>query len=79
MKASDPRRERPDYCPDEVDDRFDVPCPACGATINGDDPVRGVCQARFNGRRPRPYIEVVLIDRQAASLAKEREAANEGK
>jgi hypothetical protein len=36
---------RPNYCPC-VNGQPD-PCPACGATISGNDPVRGFCQARF--------------------------------
>ena len=52
---------RPDYCPDlaENDD-----CPACGATVEGNDPVNGVCQARFSGPEPKPLVELILIDRR---------------
>lgn len=48
---------RPEYCPCE-DDAPD-PCPACGATVKGDDKVRGICQA-LRGPRLRPLVEVIL-------------------
>jgi hypothetical protein len=65
---------RPDYCPDlDADDlAFPIgphrPCPACGATIEGKDPVRGVCQARFNGPKPRPLARLVLIDKRTGDI-----------
>lgn len=54
---------RPDYCPDDMSEETDDPCPACGATVSGKDPVRGVCQARHNGPRPRPLVELILVRR----------------
>ena len=65
---------RPNYCPDlDADDLvFPIgphrPCPACGATIEGKDPVRGACQARFNGPRPRPLVQLVLIDKRTGEI-----------
>lgn len=65
---------RPEYCPDlDADDLvFPIgphrPCPACGATIEGKDPVRGVCQARNNGPRPQPLVELVLIDKRSGEI-----------
>lgn len=52
---------RPDYCPCEND--APDPCPECGATIRGDDPVHGVCQALHNGPRPHPLVELILTDK----------------
>lgn len=53
--------KRPLYCPCE--DETPDPCPACGATIKGDDPVNGVCQA-LRGAPPTDYgLRLVLIDR----------------
>ncbi len=55
---------RPDYCPDDLEDEsLNLPCPACGAMPDGSDPTRGVCQARFNGPRPRPLVELILVDK----------------
>jgi hypothetical protein len=51
---------RPDYC---LAIEEDTPC-ACGATKEGKDPVRGVCQARHPYPKPTPYIEVILIDKE---------------
>ena len=65
---------RPNYCPDlDADDLvFTIgphrPYPACGATIEGKDPVRGACQARFNGPRPRPLVQLVLIDKRTGEI-----------
>lgn len=52
---------RPKYCPcrEEMPD----PCPACGATVDGKDPVRGVCQATHGYQRARE-VELVLVDKQ---------------
>ena len=55
------RPQRPRYCPcyEETPD----PCPACGATVSGNDPVRGVCQATHN-RPPSDYsLSLILTDR----------------
>jgi hypothetical protein len=56
---------RPEYCPcqHETPD----PCPACGATVAGNDKVRGVCQAR-NGYRREPDVFLVLTDRDTGEL-----------
>ena len=45
---------RPEYCqiPDEGEPGWEGPCPACGATVEGKDPVNGVCQARRMGPDP---------------------------
>ena len=63
------REVRPDYCAiPEGQPGSDGPCPACGATISGDDPVRGVCQARHNGPPPRPLLELVLLDKRTGEV-----------
>lgn len=56
---------RPRYCPcrDESED----PCPACGATVSGNDPVRGVCQAT-HGFEPEPLVSLVLIDKHTGEI-----------
>lgn len=56
-----PMKARPDYCPCEND--APDPCPACGATIEGNDEVRGICQAR-HGYKPKPYLSVGLVDKE---------------
>jgi len=48
--------------PDEGEPGCEGPCPGCGATIEGNDPVRGVCQARHNRPAPRSLLDLVLID-----------------
>jgi hypothetical protein len=58
-------KQRPQYCPCK-DDTPD-PCPACGATIEGNDPVRGVCQARY-GYKPEPLVHLVLIDKETGEI-----------
>lgn len=50
---------RPAYC-EAIDE--DTPC-ICGATKEGADPVRGVCQARRSGPKPQPLVHIVLIDK----------------
>ena len=60
------RRVRPIYCPcrEESPD----PCPACGATVAGNDPVRGICQAT-HGYSPIDYgIRLILIDRNSGCV-----------
>lgn len=54
---------RPEWCSDDLDDTKDDPCPLCGATPSGKDPVRGVCQAWHNRPRPRPLVELILVRR----------------
>ena len=53
------------YCDAKEDED---PCPCCGATLSGNDPVRGVCQARYNRPRPTPLLEIVLIDRRTGKV-----------
>jgi hypothetical protein len=55
-------RYRPEYCeaPDEV---TGLPC-RCGATVEGNDAVRGICQARRSGPRPEPLVRLILVDRE---------------
>jgi hypothetical protein len=55
---------RPDFCPCEAETPDQ--CPACGATVSGNDPVRGVCQAR--AWRLRPSVQLVLIDKQTGEI-----------
>lgn len=60
------RSVRPRYCPcrDETPD----PCPACGATVDGNDAVRGVCQA-WGGAPPSDYgLSLILVDRDGAPV-----------
>ena len=57
--------DRPEYCPC-VDEQTHPVCPACPATVAGNDPVHGVCQAKRSGPPPRPLIELVLIHRGEA-------------
>jgi hypothetical protein len=52
---------RPEYCP--CDNDLPDPCPACGATVKGNDPVHGLCQARTNRPEPKPYLRIILVDR----------------
>lgn len=58
-------KKQPDYCPDM---REEKDCSACGATLSGNDPVRGVCQARFNGPAPRPLLYLVLLDKRTGEI-----------
>lgn len=57
--------KRPDYC--RADDES-VPCPDCGATADANDPVNGVCQARFSGPPPEPLVRVVLVDKRTGEI-----------
>lgn len=57
------------YCvADEDDLAFPIgphrPCPACGATVSGNDRVSGVCQARF-GKRREPTLFFTLVDKES--------------
>jgi hypothetical protein len=56
---------RPKFCPcwEETPD----PCPACGATVEGKDKVRGVCQATHGFRR-KPDVELILIDKHSGEV-----------
>lgn len=58
---------RPYYCPCE--DELPDPCPACGATVSGNDPVRGVCQSlSMKAERRLSPVELVLIDRDTGEV-----------
>lgn len=61
---------RPDFCeiPNEGEPGWDKPCPACGATAEGKDPVRGVCQARFNRPKPKSILDFVLVDKHDGAV-----------
>lgn len=65
---------RPDYCGvvDADDLAFPIgphrPCPACGATVEGKDPVRGVCQAQSPYPKPEPLVRLVLTHRDTGEL-----------
>lgn len=56
----------PDYCP--CNEEGPDPCPACGATVSGNDQVNGVCQARYNRPAPRPLVQIVLIDKRDGEI-----------
>ncbi len=55
---------RPNYC-EAIDE--ETPC-ICGATKEGNDPVRGVCQARYNGRKPQSLLQLVLLDKDTGEI-----------
>jgi hypothetical protein len=57
---------RPVYCP--CDNDLPDLCPACGATVKGDDLVHGLCQAITNRPEPKPYLYVVLTDRDTGKI-----------
>lgn len=59
-------RYRPKYC-EAPPEESGLPC-ACGATVEGRDPVKGVCQARHNGPRPTPYLVLVLTDKESGEI-----------
>lgn len=44
-----------------------LPC-RCGATVSGNDPVRGVCQALNPRPKPEPYIRLVLTDKLSGEI-----------
>lgn len=56
---------RPEFCPCE--NEMPDPCPACGATVGGNDKVRGICQAR-KGYRREPDVILVLTHRDTGEL-----------
>ena len=56
---------RPKYCPCKYE--TPDPCPACGATVEGKDAVRGVCQAT-HGPKPEPLVHLVLIDKETGEI-----------
>lgn len=53
---------RPDYCPCLAEDLPEAldPCPACGATVEGNDRVKGVCQAKH--QMPPPYQDRAALE-----------------
>lgn len=62
----------PDYCEADADDlAFPIgphrPC-VCGATVDGKDSVRGVCQARHNYSKPVPLVRIVLTDKTTGQI-----------
>jgi hypothetical protein len=57
---------RPEYC-EAPPEESGLPC-ICGATVEGKDPVHGVCQARRNYPRPTPLVRIVLVDRDTGKL-----------
>ena len=57
--------DRPLYCP-PLDENLS--CPECGATVEGNDPVQGVCQAIRSGPAPKPLVEIVLIDQKTGKV-----------
>lgn len=53
---------RPLYC--QCADESPDPCPACGATVDGNDRVNGICQAQRSGRDPREWLpQLILVHR----------------
>jgi hypothetical protein len=61
---------RPEYCmiPDEPLPGSEGPCRGCGATASGNDPVRGMCQARNTGYPPVALLDIVLIDKRTGNI-----------
>lgn len=57
---------RPKYCPCK-NERPD-PCPACGATVEGNDAVHGVCQAINQYGPPEEYLSLVLLDKESGEI-----------
>lgn len=55
-----PYHLRPEYCPCESEETHPE-CPACPATVKGDDIVRGVCQARSRYPAPTPLLELITV------------------
>lgn len=64
LKNKGPGPMRPEYCLAEDED---IPC-ACGASKEGKDPVRGVCQARHCRPPPRPFLHLDLIDKDTGDV-----------
>jgi hypothetical protein len=55
------KKQAPKYC--RANETTD-PCPDCGASISGNDPVRGICQATHHGPPPSDYdLKVILVPR----------------
>lgn len=50
------------FCP--CKDETINPCPACGATVEGNDPVRGVCQALYGYRDMSWLPQLTLVDKK---------------
>ena len=51
---------KPKYCPC-IDNKPD-PCPACGATLSGNDEVHGICQATHGVCEDK--LEVILVRKE---------------
>ena len=62
-----------EWCEAGDDENPNDPCPACGATIKGDDKVRGVCQAWRNRPKPMPYLQIIVVDKYPTDKPEERE------
>jgi hypothetical protein len=56
----------PIYCPCE--NELHDPCPACGATVSGDDAVLGVCQALRSTLSSESIVSLVLISRDTGEV-----------
>jgi hypothetical protein len=54
--------QRPEYCPCTSEEEFPT-CPLCPATVEGNDIVQGVCQAKKSGPPPRALVELVTVPR----------------
>ena len=59
-------RIRPEYC-EAPPEESGLTC-ICGATVEGNDPVRGVCQARRNYPKPQPLVTLVLVDKVTGEI-----------
>ena len=57
---------RPMYC-EAPPEETGLPC-ICGATVEGKDPVHGVCQALRSGPKPASIVQLVLIDKRAGEV-----------
>lgn len=58
---------RPLYC-EAPPEESGSPC-VCGATVEGKDPVRGICQARHRGPKPEPLVRLILVHRDMGTPA----------
>lgn len=58
---------RPEYC--LCENESSDPCPACGATVAGNDAVNGICQARKLSAPPTNYgITFALVHRDTGEF-----------
>ena len=60
-------RNLPYWC-EAPDEETGLPCPACGATIEGNDPVRGICQAVSGRPKPEPILYFALQDKETGEI-----------